>query len=41
VEKQHAFKPISTRRHYAGSHGLAIIVNGQEMAYHHFKLLQV
>ena len=31
VEKRHSFKSISTRKHYPGEHGFALIVNGQEM----------
>lgn len=31
ITKRHSFKSISTRKHYAGAHGLAIIVNGHEL----------
>ena len=31
ITKQHSFKPITTRRYYAGQHQLAIQVNGKEM----------
>lgn len=32
ITKQHSFKPITTRRYYAGQHQLAIHVNGQQVA---------
>lgn len=32
ITKQHSFKPITTRRYYAGHHQLAIHVNGQQVA---------
>jgi 3-methyladenine DNA glycosylase AlkC len=32
VEKKQAFKDFTTRKHYAGAHAVAIIVNGQEKA---------
>ena len=32
ITKQHSFKPITTRRYYAGQHQLAIQVNGKEVA---------
>lgn len=32
ITKNHSFKPITTRRYYAGEHQLAIQVNGKEMA---------
>lgn len=32
LEKQHLFKPMTTRRYYAGEHVLAIQVNGVEVA---------
>jgi len=38
VKKQHSFKKISTRKYYPGKHGLAIIVNGQEMGLNSFIL---
>jgi hypothetical protein len=28
VQKRHSFKPISTRKHYVGPHGVEIQVNG-------------
>ena len=31
VTKTHSFKEISTRKHYLGAHGLAIIINGHEL----------
>ena len=39
VVKKHSFKIISTRKYYPGNHGVAIIINGQQMAYGDFKLL--
>jgi 3-methyladenine DNA glycosylase AlkC len=39
VQKQHSFKKISTRKYYPGKHGLAIIVNGQEMGVVSFLLI--
>ncbi len=38
ISKIHSFKVISTRRYYAGVHGLAIIVNGKERAARNFIL---
>ena len=40
VTKKHSFKIISTRKYYSGIHGVAIIINGQQMASGGFKLLQ-
>lgn len=37
--KHHLFKPISTRRYYAGQHELALIVNGVVMASLPFELV--
>lgn len=39
VTRTHAFKPISTRKYYAGAHGIAIILNGQEVASGAFELV--
>jgi len=39
IQKYFSFKPISTRKYYPGAHGLAIIVNGHELACGKFKLL--
>ena len=39
VTKQHKFVPISTRVHYPGTHQLAMIVNGVELASKKFELL--
>lgn len=36
--KSHSFKAITTRKYYPGLHGLAIIVNGKEMAGGTFEL---
>lgn len=38
VIKKHSFKLISTRRYYAGTHGISVIVNGREMASQSFQL---
>lgn len=38
ISKQHSFKPITTRRYYPGKQGLAIIVNGCELASCEFHL---
>ncbi|MGF1765560.1 DNA alkylation repair protein [Aliivibrio kagoshimensis] len=38
ISKSHSFKKISTRVYYAGIHGIAIIVNGHEIAYQEFQL---
>lgn len=31
IRKKHSFKSISTRKYYAGTHGLAVVVNGKEL----------
>ena len=38
VSKRHSFRAISTRRHYAGRHRLAILVNGREVGQGEFTL---
>jgi len=38
VEKSFSFKPISTRKYYAGEHQLSLIINGQECARQSFLL---
>ncbi|MDR7088413.1 hypothetical protein [Cellvibrio fibrivorans] len=38
ITKNHSFKPITTRRYYAGTHQLAIQVNGKEVARSDFYL---
>jgi len=38
IEKYHSFKPISTRKYYPGKHGMAIIVNGVQIAHKTFTL---
>ncbi len=38
LQKQHALKPVTTRRYHAGRHGLAVQVNGQAVATGHFHL---
>lgn len=40
ITKTHSFKPITSRRYYAGQHQLAIQINGQEMARTQFLLDQ-
>jgi 3-methyladenine DNA glycosylase AlkC len=39
LSKRHKFVPITTRRHYPGQHGVAIIVNGVELAAEQFQLM--
>lgn len=39
VEKYFSFKPISTRKYYAGEHQLAIIINGIELKPKSFELI--
>lgn len=39
IEKNHSFKIITTRRYYSGTHGLAILINGQQLASGEFELL--
>ena len=38
LNRQQSFRNLTTRKHYAGEYGLAIIVNGQEKAYISFYL---
>lgn len=38
ITKNHSFKPITTRRYYAGTHQLALQVNGKEVARRDFYL---
>ncbi len=40
VTRQHSFKSITTRKYYSGAHGLAIIVNGKELASGTFTLTE-
>lgn len=37
-KKNHSFKDLTTRKHYPGTHAIAIIVNGKEMARQSFEL---
>ena len=37
--RKHSFKDLTTRKHYAGKHAIAIIVNGNECARQEFMLL--
>lgn len=39
-QKQHDFKPITTRRYYAGTHFIELIVNGKVLAASEFELLE-
>ncbi len=39
VRKSHRFIDYSTRKHYAGEHAVAIILNGEEVVKHTFTLL--
>ncbi len=39
-EKAHRFVDYSTRKHYGGIHGLAILVNGQEISHQEFCLIK-
>ena len=32
IKKKHAFGDLSTRRHFAGTHGIDLMINGVEMA---------
>ena len=36
--RKHSFKDLTTRKHHAGTHAIAIIVNGNELAKRDFKL---
>ncbi|MEL6971343.1 MAG: DNA alkylation repair protein [Bacteroidota bacterium] len=38
IERKQSFKPITTRKYYAGLHQVAIIANGREFAAHDFTL---
>ncbi|HRI27989.1 MAG TPA: DNA alkylation repair protein [Chitinophagales bacterium] len=38
ITRNHLFKPITTRRYYAGNHKIALIINGQEKAQADFEL---
>ena len=38
VIKRHSFRPISTRKYYPGKHGVAIIINGVQVAHKSFTL---
>ena len=41
LHKKHSFKPITTRRYYAGEHELALQINGREVARSEFSLIFV
>lgn len=36
--RKHLFKDLTTRKHYSGSHGVSILINGEEMANAEFML---
>lgn len=38
IAKKHSFKIISTRKYYAGIHGISVIVNGHELTHDKFRL---
>ena len=38
LTKKHAFRPISTRKHYPGHHRLGLQINGQVLAEVDFEL---
>ncbi|MFV1992671.1 MAG: DNA alkylation repair protein [Acidiferrobacterales bacterium] len=38
IEKKHSFRKITTRKYYPGTHSLALIINGREMASKKFQL---
>ena len=38
ITREQSFKAISTRKHYPGAHGMAVIINGQELAADEFTL---
>lgn len=38
ITKKHSFKAISTRKYYAGIHGISVIVNGHGLAHGKFQL---
>ena len=40
IVKKHSFRAITTRKHYPGQHALAVLVNGHELAYTCFELLE-
>ncbi|MGC1420079.1 MAG: hypothetical protein WA786_08175 [Acidimicrobiales bacterium] len=40
INKRHSFKPISTRRHYAGPHAIELQVNGLRSSRAHFDLVE-
>ena len=41
ISRRHAFKAISTRKHYPGKHGFAILLNGTQIAHKTFILNRV
>ncbi|MDQ7003958.1 MAG: hypothetical protein Q9N67_03125 [Ghiorsea sp.] len=40
ITKTFSFKPISTRKYYAGKHQLSLIINGQTLVSQNFILQQ-
>ncbi|MEO0376701.1 MAG: DNA alkylation repair protein [Cyanobacteria bacterium P01_A01_bin.17] len=40
ISRSHSFRKISTRKYYPGTHGLSVIVNGHELAFREFQLIE-
>ena len=38
LEKSHSFRPVTTRRYYAGEHALELVINGQSFGRRSFRL---
>lgn len=41
IKKRHSFRSITTRKYYPGAHGIAVIVNGKELARGTFELVGI
>ena len=39
IKRKHSFADMSTRKHYAGTHSICILVNGEEKASSNFEVL--
>ena len=39
IVRRHAFKDLTTRKHYGGKHSISLIVNGEEMESHFVELI--
>ena len=39
--RKHGFRPLTTRKHYAGTHEISLIINGKEYAQQNFELMDV